>query len=109
MRNWKYCLLFLSMVLVGCSKDLPQKPANVEQVHINWPVPLEPCPISDVKVVPHPSDPDKAVVVMSWPDYLQRAACEEARYTYIKEANQMICFYRRELNEARCNLNVKEK
>lgn len=82
--------LILPVTLTGCAVKPhlhPTLPSEVKPVNIEWRV---------------DSEEGKARVSMSWEDSQKFRVWMEDVKRYTLETREVVCYYRRELNEGRC-------
>lgn len=87
------CFLFL----FGCS---PIQPKQETIIHPEWPKPIQPYSF-DWKVVV--IDNKTAIIGLDYDQSLEFRLFLEDYKRYTKESNEIICFYRKSLNDKRCN------
>lgn len=97
---WKMIgVLGLSLVLSGCFFNKPQmiQPTDVT-IHPDWPAPVSPYRFDWVVIV----DGEKVLVGLDYNQSLDFRVFLEDMNRYIRESNSIICSYREDLKEKRC-------
>lgn len=95
--NLKIVLICLSALATGCSQAVPE-PIEVEKMHPTWPDQIKAYEGKwQVKVIdgtPWVGMPfDESQKYRSWMDDISR---------YVQDSNDVICYYRSELQEQKC-------
>lgn len=96
-----YSLIFVTLFLVGCASKpvlIPTEPKRI--IHPELPSPVNPYKF-DWRVVV--IDERTVIVGLDYDDSIDFKIFLEDVKRYMKETNVILCSYRRELNEPRCN------
>ncbi|ATS94016.1 hypothetical protein P13BB106kb_p032 [Pectobacterium phage DU_PP_V] len=96
MCKWKQAILpVILSILVGCTAPKTENPVSV---HVDWPPPLNKCEYS----FEFRAENNKPIVVLPYPDWVKLTVCRETELNYILNLTSMVCFYRADLQELRC-------
>ena len=78
---------------------------ELKTAHVDWPKGLQPCRFYFKFEKKLATDGENGVVVMiPYKDWNAKSKCEEAVYSYISRLTGMVCFYRQDLQEKRCEV-----
>lgn len=93
-------------ILTGCAGEKVVDSTSVlPKAHVEWPKPVQPCKADfyfhkDPKLA---TDSEYGVVVViPYKDWITISKCENEKFTYTSSLTGMVCFYRQDLQEKRC-------
>lgn len=91
-------IILLSFIFLSACVHTPVTPPQKTIIHPSWPTPVSPYKFDWMVVV----DEDKPIVGLEYNQSVDFRLFMEDMKRYIKEQNQIICYYRPELKESRC-------
>lgn len=104
MLSWKLAILLSATIIMGCSSKTTVDTSELAQpdpVHPSWPRPYEKCTSPDIKV--GTDSTLGSVVTIPYNQYLDKLSCDQDKLRYTSGLLNMVCFYRKDLQEPICS------